>query len=114
MYSLFMLRIRLTRGGSKKDAHYKIVVIEKTRKRDGRAADIIGHYHPNVHSENRFVIDAGKLDKWIAVGAIPSDVVVRLCLKNGFDVVKKFEVKHVEGANFKKTRKEVKAAASAK
>ena len=59
-------------------------------------------------------ISASKLDKWIAVGAIPSDVVVRLCLKNGFDVVKKFEVKHVEGANFKKTRKEIKAAASAK
>lgn len=108
------LKIRLARGGSKKDAHYKVVVIESTKSRDGKAVDIIGHYHPNIHDDkNRFVINAKKVEKWISCGAIPTDVIVRLGLKNGLSSLEKFSVKRIKGVNFGKSRKEIKAQAKA-
>lgn len=104
------LKIRLARGGAKKDAHYKVVVIESTRSRDGKAVDIIGHYHPNVHDEEkRFVINAEKVDKWLSCGAIPTEVIVRLGLKKGLSNLQKFAVKRTKGANFGKSKKEIKA-----
>ena len=108
------LKIRLARGGSTHDAHYKIVVIENTKSRDGQATDIIGHYHPNVHNENRIVIDAEKLNKWISNGAKPTETVARLGISQGFKVLEKFVPKHGESKNKGKTKKEVKAEKSAK
>ncbi len=107
------LRIRLARGGSTHDAHYKVVVMEKTKQRDGKAVDIIGHYHPNFHDEKRFHIDVEKLSKWIGFGAKPSDVIVRLGLQNGIKILEKFAVKHVKGKNYGKSKKEIKTANTA-
>ena len=108
------LKIRLSRGGSTHDAHYKIVVIESTKSRDGQATDIIGHYHPNVHNENRVVINAEKLNKWISNGAKPTETVVRLGLSQGISVLEKFVSKHGESKNKGKTKKEIKAEKSSK
>lgn len=109
------LKIRLARGGSTHDAHYKIVVLESTKARDGKATAIIGHYHPNVHEDGkRFVIEAEQLNKWLSNGAKPTESVAKLCVKNGIDEMKKYLPKHGESKNKGKTKKEVKAEASAK
>ena len=105
------LRIRLARGGATHDAHYKIVVAESTKQRDGQVVDIIGHYHPRIHNENRFVVDAGKLSKWLSCGAKPTEVVVRLGIQQGLNVLEKFAVKHIQGKTYGKTRKELKSEA---
>ncbi len=108
------LKIRLSRGGSKGDAHYRIVVVENKKSRDGQAVEIIGHYHPNVHDDTkRFVIDASKVDKWVSLGAKPTEVIARLCVKNGLSSLEKFVVKHPQSKNFKKSKKQIKAEASA-
>lgn len=107
------LKIRLARGGSTHDAHYKVVVIEGTKQRDGEAVDIIGHYHPNYHNENRFLIETEKLDKWISNGAKPTEVVTRLCVQHGIKSLEKFVVKHPQSKNYGKSKKEVKASAGA-
>ena len=104
------LRIRLARGGSTHDAHYKIVVIENTKSRDGQAVEIIGHYHPNFHNENRLVVDAEKINKWIACGATPSETITRLCLAQGIKSLEKFVVKRTKSKNYGKTKKEIKAS----
>lgn len=70
-----MLRIRLARGGKKKDPFYRIVVIEKHRKRGGKPVDIVGHYHP---LNNDIVINRKKIDDWIKQGAGLSDSVRKL------------------------------------
>ena len=94
------LKIRLSRGGSKKDAHYKIVVLENTKSRDGKATDIIGHYHPNVEeAEKRFVIEAGKLDKWLSFGALPTETLARLCVRSGIKSMEKYIPVHGESKN---------------
>ena len=109
------LKIRLARGGSTHDAHYKIVVLENTKARDGKATAIIGHYHPNVHEDGkRFVIEAEQLNKWLANGAKPTESVAKLCVKNGFDEMKKYLPKHGESKNKGKTKKEIKAETTAK
>ena len=103
------LKIRLSRGGSKKDAHYKIVVTENTKSRDGEAVDVIGHYHPRVKDEEkRVVVDAEKFNKWISNGAKPTEVVVRLLITKGFSDLQKFVVKRTQGKNFGKSKKEIK------
>ena len=108
------LKIRLSRGGSKGDAHYRIVVVESAKGRDGKAVEIIGHYHPNFHDDaKRFVIDAEKVDRWVSFGAKPTEVVARLCVKNGLSSMGKFVIKHPQSKNFKKSKKQIKAEASA-
>ena len=105
------LKIRLSRGGAKKDAHYKIVVIESTKSRDGEAVEVVGHYHPRVKDEEkRVVVDADKLNKWVSNGAKPTEVVVRLLLAKGFSELQKFVIKRTQGKNFGKSKKEIKEA----
>ena len=103
------LKIRLARGGSKKDAHYKVVVLENTKSRDGKESDIIGHYHPNVHEEGkRFVIEAEKLNKWISNGAIPTEAIARLCVSSGIESMKKYIPLHGESKNKGIKKKDIK------
>ncbi len=108
------LKVRLSRGGAKKSAHYKIVIAEVTKSRDGKAVDTIGHYHPTVHDKDkRFVIDAEKLNKWISCGAKPTDVITRLCLSAGISSMKKFVIERAKSENHGKSRKEIKEAKNA-
>ena len=41
-----MLTIRLSRIGKKKKPFYRVVVIERTRPRDGRVKEAVGTYDP--------------------------------------------------------------------
>lgn len=77
-----MLKIRLTLMGSKKKPKYRIVVMEKSRARDGRYIDVLGQYDPkrNPASVN---LDKEKYAYWIAKGAQPSDTVKSFFKKAG-------------------------------
>ena len=72
-----MVKIRLTRIGSKKNPHYRVVVIDSHSPRDGKAIETIGRYNPQ---ENPSVveIDTAKAHAWIAKGAQPSNTVLKL------------------------------------
>ena len=72
-----MVRIRLARGGVKKQPYYRVVVAAPRCKRDGRYLERIGFYNPMV-KENRFEIDSERLKYWLSVGAQPSDRVGKL------------------------------------
>ena len=69
------VRIRLSRGGSKKRPYYRIVVADSRRARDGKFIDQVGTYNPMLNKENpeRVKIDVEKAKEWIAKGAQPSD-----------------------------------------
>lgn len=41
-----MLKIRLKRLGRKKQACYRIIAIDSRKKRDGKAIEELGFYHP--------------------------------------------------------------------
>src|SRR3982751_324657 len=73
------LAIRLSRGGAKKRPYYRIVVADSRSPRDGRFIEKLGSYNPLLakDSPERVKLDADRIQHWLAVGAQPSDRVLR-------------------------------------
>jgi len=69
-----MLSIRLTRVGTTKKPHYRVVVANSREPRDGRFVEILGHYDPR-HEPPVVKIDGERATYWIGKGAQPSDTV---------------------------------------
>jgi small subunit ribosomal protein S16 len=68
--------IRLQRTGKPKDAHYRVVAINKTSPTKGRALEILGHYHPaETKAKNKIVLKMERVDHWMKNGAKPSETV---------------------------------------
>ena len=74
------LRIRMSRGGTKKRPYYRVVIADSRSPRDGRFIERIGSYDPMLARDNpeRVKIDAERARHWLSVGALPSDRVQRL------------------------------------
>jgi small subunit ribosomal protein S16 len=75
-------RIRLRRTGRKKQPEYRIVVAEKSKARDGRFVETIGHYNPRTEPVT-LKVDVERARTWIAQGATPSDTVRSLLKQAG-------------------------------
>ena len=73
------VKIRLSRGGTKKRPYYYIVVAEATSPRDGRYIEQIGTHNPLLpkDSADRVKIDLERAKHWLSVGAQPTDRVLR-------------------------------------
>jgi small subunit ribosomal protein S16 len=69
-----VLTIRLSRIGKKKKPFYRVVVIERTRPRDGRVRELVGTYDP-LKKPAEIKLDAERIKYWLGVGAQPSDTV---------------------------------------
>lgn len=74
------VRIRLSRGGSKKRPFYRIVVADARAPRDGRFIERIGSYNPMLPQDHadRLVVDEAKVKDWMAKGAQPTDRLVKM------------------------------------
>lgn len=74
------LKIRLSRGGSKKRPFYRIVVAEAAAPRDGRYVERVGHYNPMVAKDNdqRLVVNGERVTHWLGLGAKPTERVQKL------------------------------------
>jgi small subunit ribosomal protein S16 len=73
------VKIRLSRGGSKKRPYYYIVVAEATSPRDGRYIEQIGTHNPLLAKDNadRVKLNVERAKHWLSVGAQPTDRVLR-------------------------------------
>ena len=60
--------IRLARVGARKQAHYRIVVIEKERARNGRALEVVGNYNPRT-SPASIELKRDRIEYWQSKGA---------------------------------------------
>ena len=69
-----MLRIRLSRHGRKKDPHFRVVVAEKHKAREGRFVEIVGYYNPALKPV-RLKLDLDRIEHWVNQGAQPSNTV---------------------------------------
>jgi small subunit ribosomal protein S16 len=76
------VKIKLKRMGAIRDPFYRIVVADSRTKRDGRAIEEIGKYHPK---EDPSVIDVNseRVQHWLSVGAQPTDPVRHLLTITG-------------------------------
>jgi small subunit ribosomal protein S16 len=77
--------IRLMRFGKKKNPFYRIVALDKRKKRDGSYIEKVGTYHPLLKEKNIHMIKA-KFEYWQEKGALLSEGMVKL-LKNKKDIV---------------------------
>ena len=67
-------KIRLRRAGTRSKPFYRVVVIDESSARNGRAIEILGHYDPRKEP-SVFEINSEKVLDWIKKGATPTDVV---------------------------------------
>ena len=63
-----MLMIRLARTGARKQPHYRVVVIEKERARNGRPVEIVGTYNPRTNPAN-VELKRERIEYWRSKGA---------------------------------------------
>lgn len=98
-----MLKIRLKRTGKKKEAHYRIVVIESHKPRDSKTVAEIGYYNPRT-KPSTFNLDKEEAVKWLANGAQPTDTVAHFLVKEG--IMKKVK----KGSTLSKGKKKKKTA----
>lgn len=68
------VKIRLKRLGKIRSPHYRIVVADARTKRDGRAIEEIGIYHP-MENPSRIEVDSERAQYWLGVGAQPTEQV---------------------------------------
>ncbi len=71
------VKIRLKRLGKIRAPYYRVVVADSRTKRDGRAIEEIGKYHP-TEEPSLIQIDSERVQYWLGVGAQPSDQVLTL------------------------------------
>ncbi|MCX6012961.1 MAG: 30S ribosomal protein S16 [Chloroflexi bacterium] len=83
-----MVKIRLTRTGSKKQPSYRIIAADSKSPRDGKFLEIIGRYDPLTDPET-VVINEEKALVWLKNGAQPTKPVERLLNKTG--ILSKFK-----------------------
>jgi small subunit ribosomal protein S16 len=75
--SAVAVKIKLKRMGKIRAPFYRIIVADARTKRDGRAIEQIGQYHPK--SEPSFIeVDSERAQYWLSVGAQPTDPVRRI------------------------------------
>ena len=75
-------KIKLMRLGKMREPHYRIVVADARTKRDGRAIETIGEYHPK--SEPSIIkVDAERAAYWLGVGAQPTEAVAAILRATG-------------------------------
>ncbi|WP_108461702.1 30S ribosomal protein S16 [Devosia naphthalenivorans] len=73
------LKLRLSRGGTKKRPFYHIVVADARSPRDGRFIEKLGTFNPLLAKDNegRVVLNNERATHWLSVGAQPTDRVLR-------------------------------------
>jgi small subunit ribosomal protein S16 len=76
------VKIKLKRLGKIREPFYRIVVADARTKRDGRAIEEIGKYHPKLEP-SLIQIDSDRAQYWLSVGAQPTESVQRLLTITG-------------------------------
>ncbi len=74
-----MLKVRLQRIGKKKQAHYKIVVLEHTKKPQGKYQELLGTYDPHAKV---FKVNLERVEQLMKHGAQVSPTVNNLMVNH--------------------------------
>lgn len=71
------VKIKLQRLGKIRAPYYRIVVADARTRRDGKAIETIGKYHPK--EDPSFIeVDSERAQYWLGVGAQPTEPVQRI------------------------------------
>ena len=76
------VKIKLKRLGKIRTPQYRIVIADSRTKRDGRAIEYVGIYHPK-EDPSLIEVDSERVQYWLTVGAQPSEAVQAILSKTG-------------------------------
>ncbi len=77
-----MVKIRLARGGAKRQPFYHIVVTDSRNRRDGRNIERVGFFNPVARgNDERLRLDRERIDHWVGQGAQLSERVSHLLVE---------------------------------
>src|ERR1700691_5857366 len=77
-----MVKLRLMRMGKTKQPTYRVVAADSRSPRDGRFIEIVGSYAPR-EAQNKVVLKADRVTRWLKEGAQPTDRVRRILADQG-------------------------------
>jgi small subunit ribosomal protein S16 len=93
------VKIRMTRIGRRHRPFFRINAVDSRTPRDGRILEKLGHYDPIEKDESKqIILDKERVQYWLDKGAIPSDSVAQILMKNGI------KCKHADEKTVKRTR----------
>jgi len=72
----------LKKFGTRQRPYYRIVVIDSSAPRDGRALEEVGLYHPIEPEDKQISLKEDRIREWINKGAQPSATVKRILNRN--------------------------------
>jgi small subunit ribosomal protein S16 len=75
-----MLKLRLTRGGRKRQPSYRLILIKSDSRREGRPIENLGYYSPLT---KQFVVNIERVKARLSQGAQPTQTVNNLLIKAG-------------------------------
>jgi len=113
------LKLRMSRGGRRNLAYYRIVVTDSRSPRDSKFIERLGTYNPLLaaNDPNRVTLNAERIKHWLGMGAQPSDRVAIFLGKAGIIPAPKFQAGPKKSAPKAKAQERIKseeAAAAAK
>ncbi|MET7989289.1 MULTISPECIES: 30S ribosomal protein S16 [unclassified Amycolatopsis] len=71
------VKIKLQRLGKIRAPYYRIIVADARTRRDGKAIETIGKYHPK-EEPSLIEVDTDRAQYWLGVGALPTEPVQRI------------------------------------
>lgn len=83
-----MVKIRLMRMGSKRNPHYRVVVIDSRKSRGSDYIESLGYYDPRNTTEEPIRINNERADYWLSKGAQPTETTVKILEDAGVSVPK--------------------------
>ena len=82
--------LRLKRFGRRNRPTYRICVMDRRTRRDGRAIEELGHYDPNASSNTgdapSYTLDEERAKYWLSQGAQVSETVASFLKESGIDI----------------------------
>jgi len=77
-----MVSIKLARTGTKHQAHYRFVVLDRKKPTNGAVIETLGYYDPKP-KEPKIEVSEERVAYWLGLGAQPTDSVRSLLKHNG-------------------------------
>ncbi len=78
------VKLRMTRMGRRHRPFFRINAMESRSPRDGRILEKLGHYDPlEKDAAKQLVLNRERVEFWLSQGAVPSDTVAQVLLRQG-------------------------------
>ena len=78
------VKLRLSRMGRRNRPFFRINAVDGRTPRDGKVIERLGHYDPiEKDVTKQIVLKRDRIEYWLSQGAVPSDTVSEILLRNG-------------------------------